>query len=35
MILSYLKTFNCFYNACTTYKIILTIVATIAYTKRS
>ena len=35
MIFSYLKTFSCFPNACTPYKILLTIVTTIAYTKIS
>lgn len=35
MILSSLKTFNCFPNACTAYRIILTILATVASAERS
>ena len=35
MILSSLKTFNCFPNACTAYKIILTIPVTVASAERS
>ena len=35
MIFSYLKTFDCFLNVGTTYKITLTSVVTIIYTERS
>ena len=35
MILSSLKTFNCFPNACTAYRIILTIPVTVASAERS
>nr|KYP40492.1 hypothetical protein KK1_038182 [Cajanus cajan] len=35
MILSVLKTFNCFPNACIAYRIILTILAIVASAKKS